>query len=63
MYRYGLLLLQATPPHICVSEVEQRIASVPGVQAVHDLHIWQLAESLMVASVHVHCTARFPTHR
>ncbi|KAF3692740.1 Zinc transporter 1 [Channa argus] len=63
MCRYGLLLLQATPPHICVSELERRIASVPGVEAVHDLHIWQLAESLTVASVHVHCTARFPAHR
>ncbi|KAK2847268.1 hypothetical protein Q5P01_010267 [Channa striata] len=63
MCRYGLLLLQGTPPHICVQQLERRIASVPGVQAVHDLHIWQLAESLIVASVHVHCTARFPAHR
>uniref|UniRef100_A0A3Q3M6R5 Zinc/cadmium resistance protein-like n=2 Tax=Mastacembelus armatus TaxID=205130 RepID=A0A3Q3M6R5_9TELE len=63
MCRYGLLLLQATPAHISVSDVERRIASVPGVKAVHDLHIWQLAESLMVASVHVHCHAGFPAYR
>lgn len=61
--RYGLLLLQATPPQICLRELERRIATVPGVQAVHDLHVWQLAESLMVASVHVHCSARFQAHR
>lgn len=61
--RYGLLLLQATPPHICVSDLGQRIESVPGVQAMHDLHIWQLTESFMVASVHVHCHADFPAHR
>nr|QQX29072.1 zinc transporter 10-like protein [Scophthalmus maximus] len=63
VHRYGLLLLQATPPHICVSDLEQRIAGVPGVETVHDLHVWQLTESFVVASVHVRCHARFPTHR
>ncbi|XP_041849931.1 zinc/cadmium resistance protein isoform X2 [Melanotaenia boesemani] len=63
VYRYGLLLLQASPPHICVSDLGRRIASVPGVQAVHDLHVWQLTESLIVASVHVHCYTGFPVHR
>ncbi|XP_022076664.1 zinc transporter 1 isoform X2 [Acanthochromis polyacanthus] len=63
VYRYGLLLLQASPPQICVSDLGRKIASVPGVQAVHDLHIWQLTESLLVASVHVHCYAGLPAHR
>ncbi|XP_065816840.1 proton-coupled zinc antiporter SLC30A1 [Labrus bergylta] len=63
VHRYGLLLLQSTPPHICVSDLGRRIASVPGVQAVHDLHVWQLAGTLTVASVHVHCHAGFPLHR
>lgn len=63
VHRYGLLLLQCTPPHICVSDLGQRIASVPGVQDVHDLHVWQLNGSLTVASVHVHCHAGFPLHR
>ncbi|XP_029374093.1 zinc transporter 1 [Echeneis naucrates] len=63
VYRYGLLLLQATPPHICVSDLGQRIASVPGVQDVHDLHVWQLTESFTVASVHLFCHDGFPAHR
>ncbi|KAM4627543.1 uncharacterized protein ACJ7VT_002483 [Polymixia lowei] len=63
VYRYGLLLLQATPPHVCVSDLKQRIVSVPGVQAVHDLHIWQLTDTCTVASVHVHCHAGFQVHR
>ncbi|KAM4743207.1 proton-coupled zinc antiporter SLC30A1 isoform 1-T2 [Anableps anableps] len=63
VYRYGMLLLQAPPPHIRVSDVGRRIASVPGVQAVHELHIWQLTESLTVASIHVHCHAGFPLNR
>ncbi|XP_075999092.1 proton-coupled zinc antiporter SLC30A1 [Genypterus blacodes] len=60
VYRYGLLVMQATPPQLCVCDIRQRISSVPGVQAVHELHIWQLADSITVASVHVHC---LPTHR
>nr|XP_019965812.1 PREDICTED: zinc transporter 1-like isoform X1 [Paralichthys olivaceus] len=63
VHRYGLLLLQATPPHLCVSDLGERIAGVHGVQAVHDLHVWQLTESFTVASVHVRCHAWFPAHR
>ncbi|XP_042151799.1 probable zinc transporter protein DDB_G0282067 [Oncorhynchus tshawytscha] len=61
--RYGWLLLQASPSQVCVSDLGRQIASVPGVQAVHDLHVWQLTESYLVASVHVHCHAGFQIHR
>ncbi|XP_038817802.1 mucin-6 [Salvelinus namaycush] len=61
--RYGWLLLQAVPPQVCVSDLGRQIASVSGVQAVHDLHVWQLTESCLVASVHVHCHAGFQIHR
>lgn len=63
MYRYGLLLLQASPPHLNLSDLRGRMARVPGVQEVHDLHIWQLSQSVVVASVHVHCCPGFPAHR
>uniref|UniRef100_H3C707 Cation efflux protein cytoplasmic domain-containing protein n=1 Tax=Tetraodon nigroviridis TaxID=99883 RepID=H3C707_TETNG len=53
--RHGMLLLQATPPHLSISDLRQRIERVPGVQAVHDLHVWELTELLRVASVHVRC--------
>ncbi|XP_027855127.1 zinc transporter 1 [Xiphophorus couchianus] len=62
VYRYGMPLLQASPPHVRVSDVGRRLAGVPGVQAVHELHVWQLTESLTVASVHVHCHTRFPSN-
>lgn len=61
--RHGMLLLQATPPHVSISDLQQRIESIPGVQAVHDLHIWELTELFWVASVHVHCHADFKAHR
>nr|XP_057936492.1 proton-coupled zinc antiporter SLC30A1 [Doryrhamphus excisus] len=63
MRRYGLMLMQAAPPHVCVSDVRMKIRSVPGVETVHDLHIWELADSVVVASVHVRCHAAFATHR
>ncbi|XP_028818074.1 zinc transporter 1 isoform X2 [Denticeps clupeoides] len=54
VHRHGLLLLQGSPPRLCVSELGRRIAGVPGVESFHDLHVWQLTEVFLVASVHVH---------
>uniref|UniRef100_A0A671K5U1 Cation efflux protein cytoplasmic domain-containing protein n=1 Tax=Sinocyclocheilus anshuiensis TaxID=1608454 RepID=A0A671K5U1_9TELE len=53
--RYGLLVLQATPLHLSVAQVRLRLTEVPGVLSVHELHVWQLSDALMVASLHVHC--------
>uniref|UniRef100_A0A8C1D0I1 Uncharacterized protein n=1 Tax=Cyprinus carpio carpio TaxID=630221 RepID=A0A8C1D0I1_CYPCA len=53
--RYGLLVLQATPLHLSVAQVRLCLAEVPGVLSVHELHVWQLSEALLVASLHVHC--------
>ncbi|XP_077467494.1 proton-coupled zinc antiporter SLC30A1 isoform X2 [Stigmatopora argus] len=61
--KYGLLLMQATPPHLKVSDVRDKIGSVPGVEEVHELHIWELSRSSSVASVHVRCHASFPARR
>ncbi|XP_034025117.1 uncharacterized protein LOC117509506 [Thalassophryne amazonica] len=63
LHRYGLILMQATPPDICVSDLQHLILSVPGVQAVHELHVWQLRDSCTVTSVHIRCHAWFPANR
>ncbi|XP_073707218.1 calcium/manganese antiporter SLC30A10 [Garra rufa] len=55
LHRYGLLVLQATPLHLSVGQVRLCISEVPGVLSVHELHVWQLSDTLMVASLHVHC--------
>ncbi|XP_050990688.1 uncharacterized protein LOC127180592 [Labeo rohita] len=54
--RYGLLVLQATPLHLSAGQVQLCISEVPGVLSVHELHVWQLSDTLMVASLHVHCS-------
>ncbi|XP_020784354.2 proton-coupled zinc antiporter SLC30A1 [Boleophthalmus pectinirostris] len=57
VFRLGRVLLQCAPLHPSVDEVEQKIRAVPGVEAVHELHVWTLTESFTVASVHVQCCA------
>lgn len=32
-----------------------RLTEINGIQAIHDLHIWQLSGERIVASVHVKC--------
>ncbi len=52
------VLLQATPNGINADEVKQDIESLPGVEACHDVHIWQLSDTTIVASMHVR--VKFP---
>ncbi|KAL4071002.1 cation efflux protein [Scleroderma citrinum] len=49
----SFILLQGVPPTISIDAVRQSILNVQGVLSVHELHIWQLSESKIVASVHV----------
>ncbi|KAG7332855.1 hypothetical protein KOW79_002990 [Hemibagrus wyckioides] len=51
--RRVLLLLQASPPGLCTEQLVEEIGRVPGVLAVHELHVWQLTETCVVASVHI----------
>jgi cobalt-zinc-cadmium efflux system protein len=46
------VLLEATPRHISLSEVERQIASIPGVRDVHDLHVWTLTSGVVAMSGH-----------
>ena len=47
------ILLQGVPTGISLVEVDRAIREVEAVQDVHELHIWQLSETKVVASVHV----------
>jgi cobalt-zinc-cadmium efflux system protein len=47
------ILLEATPTHIDLNEVEAALCAYPGVEQVHDLHIWTIASGLYALSVHV----------
>lgn len=47
------ILLQAVPAGINVDEVKQDIQELPGIISCHHLHVWQLSDTKLVASLHV----------
>jgi zinc transporter 1 len=47
------ILLQATPDHIEVSDIKDDIQGIPGVVSCHHVHIWQLSDSQIIASLHI----------
>lgn len=47
------ILLQATPAHVNSALVLQEINELPSVKSVHDFHIWNLNEDILIASLHV----------
>jgi len=49
----SFILLQGVPPTISLDEVRAAILAVDGVLSLHELHVWQLSENKIVASVHV----------
>jgi cobalt-zinc-cadmium efflux system protein len=46
------ILLDAVPGHVAMAEVQQRILAVPGVAAVHDLHVWTVVSGVVAMSGH-----------
>jgi len=46
------VLLEATPRHISLAEVERQISTVPGVDEVHDLHVWTVTSGVVALSGH-----------
>lgn len=46
------VLLEAAPPHIALEAVRSRLESIPGVESVHDLHVWTVTSGVVAMSVH-----------
>lgn len=47
------ILLQATPENIDLADIRQDIQSLPGVVTCHHVHVWQLSDTKVIASLHV----------
>jgi len=47
------ILLEAVPRHVQVGEVIETIKSVPGVEEVHDIHIWTITSGIHALSAHL----------
>lgn len=47
------VLMAAAPADIDVDELRRSIASIPGVENVHDLHVWTITSGMPALSAHV----------
>lgn len=54
------VLLEAAPAHIPLEGVRARLEAIPGVESVHDLHVWTVSSGLVAASAHA--MVRDPEH-
>lgn len=54
------ILLQAVPAGMSVDDIKEDIEQLPGVLSCHHLHVWQLSDTKLVASLHmkVDCDVR-----
>lgn len=46
------ILLEAVPPHVPLDDVRRRLLAVPGVEDVHDLHVWTVTSGVVAMSGH-----------
>ncbi len=47
------ILLEGVPPDIALVEVAAALAEIPGVEAVHHLHVWQLDDTHRALEAHI----------
>lgn len=47
------VLMESAPGHIDVDQVRNSMYSVPGVLAIHDLHVWMISSGIVSMSAHV----------
>jgi cobalt-zinc-cadmium efflux system protein len=46
------VLLEAAPAHIAIGEVRAALQGIPGVESVHDLHVWTVTSGVVALSAH-----------
>lgn len=51
--RASRILLQATPISVSTNKIEAKILKISNIITIHDFHIWNLTESISIASIHI----------
>jgi len=46
------VLLESTPSYISLGSVRAQLEAIPGVESVHDLHVWTVTSGLVAMSAH-----------
>jgi cobalt-zinc-cadmium efflux system protein len=52
------ILLESTPSHIPLPAVRIQLEAIPGIESVHDLHVWSVTPAVVAMSAH--CIVREP---
>jgi cobalt-zinc-cadmium efflux system protein len=52
------ILLESTPAHIPLPAVRGQLEAIPGIESVHDLHVWSVTPAVIAMSAH--CIVREP---
>lgn len=54
------ILMQRTPPGLDLAEMQRALRTIPGVHAVHDVHVWTVTSGFVVFTAHVEVHRRDP---
>jgi cobalt-zinc-cadmium efflux system protein len=46
------VLLESTPTHIALNAIRAQLEAIPGIESVHDLHVWTVTSGVVAMSVH-----------
>jgi cobalt-zinc-cadmium efflux system protein len=46
------ILLESTPAHIPLLAVRAQLEAIPGIESVHDLHVWSVTPAVVAMSAH-----------
>jgi cobalt-zinc-cadmium efflux system protein len=46
------ILLESTPSHISLPAVRDQLEAIPGIESVHDLHVWTVTPGMVAMSAH-----------
>ena len=49
------ILLESVPRHIDLDAVRTQLEAIPGIEAVHDLHVWSVSPRMVAMSAHAIC--------
>ncbi|OUM90460.1 cation diffusion facilitator family transporter [Parageobacillus thermoglucosidasius] len=47
------ILIEGTPKHIDLEEINKKLHSIPGIQSIHDLHVWTITSGMDSLSCHI----------
>lgn len=49
----AIILLQSTPSDVDMDSLRNQLRDISGVESIHDLHVWQLVDGMIISSVHL----------